>query len=206
VANTGTGFVRKHFFINRKMQGRYMLTFMVPMLVMLVFFLFTLYIASQSIISTTTKIIKEEIESRTTTQFQDQQQPTAAEYAELVKGIRNYIRDFSTDQKYKKAVLGSLLWVFGIGIFLIIVQIALLTIFFSHKLAGPLYRFEKVCHSLIEGNYTEGVYLRKGDEMQNLAVLFNDMLKLTRERLRALRDAPEPDQKKKDEIVSALKL
>ena len=93
---------------------------------------------------------------------------------------------------------------FGIGIFLIIVQIALLTIFFSHKLAGPLYRFEKVCHSLIEGNYTEGVYLRKGDEMQNLAVLFNDMLKLTRERLRALRDAP--DQKKKDEIVSALKL
>ena len=206
MAKTGTGFVRKHFFINRKMQGRYMLTFMVPMLVMLVFFLFTLYIASQSIISTTTKIIKEEIESRTTTQFQDQQQPTAAEYAELVKGIRNYVRDFSTDQKYKKAVLGSLLWVFGIGIFLIIVQIALLTIFFSHKLAGPLYRFEKVCHSLIEGNYTEGVYLRKGDEMQNLAVLFNDMLKLTRERLRALRDAPEPDQKKKDEIVSALKL
>jgi len=144
VADTGSGFVRKHFFINRKMQGRYMLTFLLPMLVMLVFFLFTLYIASQSIITTTTKIIKEEIESRTTTQFQDEQQPTTAQYAELVKGIRNYIRDFSTDQKYKKAVLGSMLWVFGIGIFLIIVQIALLTIFFSHKLAGPLYRFEKV--------------------------------------------------------------
>jgi nitrogen fixation/metabolism regulation signal transduction histidine kinase len=204
VADTGSGFVRKHFFINRKMQGRYMLTFLLPMLVMLMFFLFTLYIASQSIITTTTKIIKEEIENRTTTQFQDEQQPTTAQYAELVKGIRNYIRDFSTDQKYKKAVLGSLFWVFGIGIFLIIVQITLLTIFFSHKLAGPLYRFEKVCHSLIEGNYSEGVYLRKGDEMQNLAGLFNDMLRLTKDRLKALGDAT--DQKKKDEIISSLKL
>jgi len=57
---------------------------------------------------------------------------------------------------------------------------------------------------LIEGNYTEGVYLRKGDEMQNLAGLFNDMLRLTKDRLKALGDAT--DQKKKDEIISSLKL
>ena len=96
------------------------------------------------------------------------------------------------------------MWVFGIGIFLIIVQIALLTIFFSHKLACPLYRFEKVCHGLIDGNYSEGVYLRKGDEMQNLARLFNEMIKLTGDRIKALRDAP--DQTKKEEILSNLKL
>lgn len=204
MADKSGGFVRKHFFINRKMQGRYMLTFLLPMLVMLGFLLFALYIASQSIISTTTTIIKEEIENKTAIQLQDQQQPTVAQYAQLVQGIQNYIRDFSTDQKYKKAMLGSLLWVFGIGIFLVIVQITLLTIFFSHKLAGPLYRFEKVCHSLIEGNYSEGVYLRKGDEMQNLARLFNEMIKLTVDRFKALREAP--DQGKKEEILSNLKL
>jgi nitrogen fixation/metabolism regulation signal transduction histidine kinase len=204
VADTSGGFVRKHFFINRKMQGRYMLTFLVPMLVMLVFLLFTLYVASQSVIATTTTIIKEEIENKTATQLQDQQQPTVAQYSQLIQDIQNYIRDFSGDQKYKKALLGSLLWVFGIGIFLIIVQIALLTIFFSHKLAGPLYRFEKVCHGLIDGNYSEGVYLRKGDEMQNLARLFNEMIKLTGDRMKALRDAP--DQPKKEEILSNLKL
>jgi len=204
VADKSGGFVRKHFFINRKMQGRYMLTFLVPMLVMLVFLLFTLYVASQSVIATTTTIIKEEIENKTAMQLQDQQQPTVAQYSQLIQDIQNYIRDFSGDQKYKKALLGSLLWVFGIGIFLIIVQIALLTIFFSHKLAGPLYRFEKVCHGLIDGNYSEGVYLRKGDEMQNLARLFNEMIKLTGDRIKALRDAP--DQTKKEEILSNLKL
>lgn len=204
MADKSGGFVRKHFFINRKMQGRYMLTFLVPMLVMLVFLLFTLYVASQSVIATTTTIIKEEIENKTAMQLQDQQQPTVAQYSQLIQDIQNYIRDFSGDQKYKKALLGSLLWVFGIGIFLIIVQIALLTIFFSHKLAGPLYRFEKVCHGLIDGNYSEGVYLRKGDEMQNLARLFNEMIKLTGDRIKALRDAP--DQTKKEEILSNLKL
>jgi nitrate/nitrite-specific signal transduction histidine kinase len=163
-----------------------------------------LYVASQSIINTTTTIIKEEIENKASSQLQDQQQPTVAQYEALVQGIQTYLRDFSSDQKYKKALLGSLLWVFGIGIMLIIVQMALLTIFFSHKLAGPLYRFEKVCHSLINGNYTEGVYLRKGDEMQNLAKLFNDMIKVSVDRFKALRDAP--DQKQKDEIISNLKL
>ena len=95
MADKSGGFVRKHFFINRKMQGRYMLTFLVPMLVMLVFLLFTLYVASQSVIATTTTIIKEEIENKTAMQLQDQQQPTVAQYSQLIQDIQNYIRDFS---------------------------------------------------------------------------------------------------------------
>ena len=201
---TKYGFVRKHFFINRKMQGRYMLTFLLPMLIMLVFFLFTLYFASQSIITTTTRIIKEEIDNTIAVQFQDQGQPSLQAYASLIKKIKSYIRDFSTNQKYRKALLSSLLWVSGAGILLIIVQIALLTVFFSHKLAGPLYRFEKACHSLIEGNYTEKITLRKGDEMQNLAGLFNEMINATNHRIRALRDAKSQDQT--EEIIASLKL
>jgi nitrate/nitrite-specific signal transduction histidine kinase len=198
------GFIRKHFFINRKMQGRYMLTFLLPMMIMLVFFLFTLYFAMQSIVTTTTKIIREEIDNKIAVQFQDTQQPSAASYAVVVKNIRSYIRDFSTNQKYKKALSGSLLWVFGAGISIVIIQIALLTILFSHKLAGPLYRFEKACHNVINGDYTEKITLRKRDEMQNLAHLFNDMMIATSGRIKALRDAE--GTQKKEEIISQLKL
>jgi nitrogen fixation/metabolism regulation signal transduction histidine kinase len=199
-----SGFVRKHFFINRQMQGRYMLTLLLPMLVMLGFFLFTLYFASQSLITTTTKIIKEEIDTKIAAQLQDQGQPSPEAYAALVKSIKSYIRDFSTNQKYRRALLSSLLWIFGAGIFIIIIQIALMTIFFSHKIAGPLYRLEKACHSLIEGNYTEKVTLRKGDEMQNLAGLFNETIKLTNDRLKAL--GGEKNAEKREEILKALKL
>lgn len=202
--NKKQGFVRKHFFIDRKMQGRYMLTFLIPMLIMLVFFLMTLYVASQSIVSTTTRILKEEIETKIATQFQDQQNPPLESYQSLVTNIQDYIRDFSSDVKFRKAIISSLSWVFGFGIFLIVIQIAMLTIFFSHKLAGPVFRFEKICNSLIGGNYTEKIQLRKGDEMQNLANLLNDVIRTTDERMIALRDAKTKEEKAK--IVSTMKI
>lgn len=198
------GFVRKHFFIDRKLQGRYMMTLLVPMLIMLVFFLIVLYSASQSIVATTTRIIKEEVENKIAVQFQDQQNPPVEAYQALIGTIKNYVRDFSSDVKYRKAVLESLMWIFGIGILIIVVQIALLTIFFSHKLAGPVYRFEKMCHTMIEGNYTEKIYLRRGDEMQNLANLINEVIRTTDERLAGLRDAKTDEEKNR--IVSSLKI
>jgi nitrate/nitrite-specific signal transduction histidine kinase len=198
------GFVRKHFFIDRRMQGRYMMTLLIPMLIMLVFFLIVLYSASQSIVATTTRIIKEEVENKIAAQTQDQQNPSVDAYQALISNIKSYIRDFSSDVKYRKAVLQSLMWIFGIGILIIVVQIALLTIFFSHKLAGPIYRFEKMCHTLIEGNYTDKIYLRRGDEMQNLAQLINEVIRMTDERLTALRDAPSGEERNR--IVSKLKI
>ena len=202
--NSKQGFVRKHFFIDRKMQGRYMLTLLIPMLILLVFFLITLYYASQSIVGTTTRIIKEEVENKTTTAFQDEESPPVEAYQALLLDIKNYIRDFSSDVKYRRAVLASLLWIFGIGIFIIVAQIALLTVFFSHKLAGPIYRLEKACQSIIDGNYAEKIFLRKGDEMQNLAHLLNEVIRLSNERLCALRDATTEEEKGK--IVSLLKI
>ena len=202
--NNKQGFVRKHFFIDRKMQGRYMLTLLIPMLILLVFFLITLYYASQSIVGTTTRIIKEEVENKIATQFQDEATPPVEAYQALLLDIKNYIRDFSSDAKYRRAVLASLLWIFGIGIFIIVAQIALLTVFFSHKLAGPIYRLEKACQSIVDGNYAEKIFLRKGDEMQNLAHLLNEVIRLSNERLCALRDATTEEEKAK--IVSVLKI
>jgi len=190
-------FVRKHVFINRQLQGHYMLTFLIPMLVMLAFWLFTLYFATQSIMDTTLSIIRKDVDSKIAAQFQDQIQPTIETARALVDDVTKYLRKFSKDKKNRDEVLSSLLWIFGAGIFLVIIQIVLLTIFFSHKVAGPIYRFEKACHSMIEGNYTESIRLRKGDEMQNLATLLNEVMVLTRDRLAALRSATTEEERKK---------
>lgn len=202
--NNKKSFVRKHFFIDRKLQGRYMLTLFIPMIILLIFFLLTLYSASQSIVNTTTKMIKEDIDNKIAIKLQDQTNPTIEEYKSLLFDIKNYIRSFSSDVKYKKAVISSLLLIFGIGIFLIVVQIALLTIFFSHKLAGPIYRLEKTCHNLINGDYTEKIFLRKGDELQNLAGLLNEVISITHKRICDLRDAK--TQEEKNKILSTIKI
>jgi hypothetical protein len=61
-----------------------------------------------------------------------------------------------------------------------------------------------VCQGIIDGNYTEKIFLRKGDEMQNLARLLNDMIRLSDERLAALRDAKTEEEKTR--ILSGLKI
>lgn len=176
-------FPRKHFFIDQKFQGRYMVTFLIPMLILLVFMIFTLYLSSQAIINTTVRIIKYDVESKISLQLQDQQQPSIERYESLLDSIQKYLRTFSNNRDFRKNLMNSLLWVFGVGVFLVVIQIVLLTIFFSHKVAGPVYRFEKVCNNIIKGIYTDEIRLRQGDEMQNLARLFNEALKCTRERL-----------------------
>jgi nitrogen fixation/metabolism regulation signal transduction histidine kinase len=196
-------FERKHFFINRRLQGRYMLTFLIPMLIMLVFMLFTLYYASQSVVNNTTSTIKQGIQDKETAFLQDNQSPSVESYRLLFGDIKSFIRDYSRDTAYRRVLLSSLLMVFGTGILLVMIQIVLLTIYFSHKVAGPIYRFERMCHNIIEGDYSGGVSLRKGDEMQTLASLFNEVIGKTRERMTALRDAD--DEEKKKVIASKLK-
>lgn len=72
VQQKSAGFARTHFFIDRNFQGRYMLTLLIPMIILLVFMLLTLYFASQSIIGTTVRIIKQDIESKIVLELQDQ--------------------------------------------------------------------------------------------------------------------------------------
>ncbi|NLD98438.1 MAG: hypothetical protein GX640_01070 [Fibrobacter sp.] len=191
-------FTRKHFFIDRKFQGRYMLTFLIPMLIMLLFMIFTLYFASLTIINTTTRILRSDLESRISLGLQDQSNPTTEKYEQILGGVTDYVKKFSNNKDVKKNLMSSLLWVFGAGILLVIVQIVMLTIFFSHKVAGPVYRLECICKNIIDGKYTDIVRLRQGDELQNLAALFNEALRLTRERMLLLRDSDGAEERLKN--------
>lgn len=51
--------------------------------------------------------------------------------------------------------------------------IFILGVFFSHKIAGPVYRIEKSVQEIIKGNLTLKIKLRKGDELGDLADAVN---------------------------------
>ena len=52
----------------------------------------------------------------------------------------------------------------------------------SHKIAGPLYRFEKLCERIGNGELDKMVQLREKDQLQALAQAFSDMLEKLRSR------------------------
>lgn len=62
------------------------------------------------------------------------------------------------------------------GIFLLVggLLTIIITIVLTHKIAGPLYRFEQTLKAMGERKLNQRIYLRTGDEGQELGRLIND--------------------------------
>jgi methyl-accepting chemotaxis protein len=56
-----------------------------------------------------------------------------------------------------------------------VVFICFVSIFVSHKIAGPVYRFEESARTIANGDFSYRIKLRKGDELHDLAIAFNRM-------------------------------
>jgi len=58
--------------------------------------------------------------------------------------------------------------------------VGIISLFVSHRMAGPVYRFERVTEGISEGDLTIHIRLREKDEFKDLAEAFNEMIqKLT---------------------------
>ncbi len=58
----------------------------------------------------------------------------------------------------------------------IVTLIAVLTVLYiSHKIAGPMFRFEKEMNAVAEGDLTVQISLRKKDQFVTLSTAFNNM-------------------------------
>ena len=63
-----------------------------------------------------------------------------------------------------------------------------LVLFFSHFIAGPIYRFEKTLEQMRDGHLDVTVHLRKWDELKEVGDLFNQTLASLRNRVKKDRD------------------
>jgi methyl-accepting chemotaxis protein len=63
------------------------------------------------------------------------------------------------------------------------VAAAVVTLFVSHKIAGPLYRFKQTFKELASGNFSNQVRLRKGDQLVEVAGDFNHMIASVRSQI-----------------------
>ena len=63
----------------------------------------------------------------------------------------------------------------------------LLTLFFSHKVAGPIYRFRKVLETLKNGDFSSSFSIRQHDQFHGLTDDFNSMIQSIRDRINILK-------------------
>lgn len=61
-------------------------------------------------------------------------------------------------------------------VIILLLIFSIIAILFSHKIAGPIYRVEKIAEELKKGNLNIKVQFRKGDELHHLAEALNNMI------------------------------
>ncbi|MBR5151493.1 MAG: HAMP domain-containing protein [Elusimicrobiaceae bacterium] len=70
---------------------------------------------------------------------------------------------------------------YKIAIYILLVII--ISAIVSHKMAGPVYRFEQTCKAIAKGDFSQRVHLRKGDQLTELQDAFNKMMDTVEDRL-----------------------
>lgn len=72
----------------------------------------------------------------------------------------------------------------GNGLAIIVAALAatVVVLYISHKIAGPLYRFESICKEIGSGNLNVSTGLRSTDQLEGLSEAFGEMLNQLRNR------------------------
>jgi len=93
-----------------------------------------------------------------------------------------------TDGEWRSLTLAlnrGLVWIVAF----IALVLAVESVFFFHRMVGPLYVFEKVLRAIKEGDLTQRVHLRQGDEFKEIAGEYNQMSERLDEKIKEAADA-----------------
>jgi signal transduction histidine kinase len=71
-----------------------------------------------------------------------------------------------------RAITGKLI----LRLALIMVAIAIMSVFVSHRMAGPVFKFERTLRQLNQGERVDKIRLRRGDSFKELASEINDLI------------------------------
>jgi methyl-accepting chemotaxis protein len=86
------------------------------------------------------------------------------------------------------AILPAVIYTNLIVLGLISLATIFVTVVVSHKIAGPLFRFEKELGEIGEGNLTGKISLRKEDQMIEMAEALNGMVEALQEKVIKIRE------------------
>ncbi len=86
------------------------------------------------------------------------------------------------------AILPAVLYTNLITLGLISLASLFLTLYVSHKIAGPLYRFELELKQIAAGDLTRKIHLRQNDQITDIATCLNNMTGSLNSKLGDIRD------------------
>lgn len=91
-------------------------------------------------------------------------------------------------QNTSLAIMPSVIFTTIITTLVISLVAVVVTLLVSHKIAGPMFRFEKDIQRITGGDLKSRIHIRKGDQFQEMAVSLNEMVQSLSDRITEVRD------------------
>jgi methyl-accepting chemotaxis protein len=85
-------------------------------------------------------------------------------------------------------ILPSVVLTTVISIAVVGIIVAIVTLLVSHKIAGPMFRFEKDIERIARGDLKSQIHLRKGDQFQEMVTSINAMIDSLNVKLSEIRE------------------
>lgn len=201
---------RRHFLIDKPLQFRYMSTIVLTLSVVTLVALINLYFAIWGgvLSAFSDEQIRNDLLTASRMQEYEEARRSVAEpppsfsvlslfrqTERLSERQREVFKDLLNQSNQKLA--GKLL--------LLLLLIAWGTIFLSHKVAGPLYRFHQVLCDLNDKNLSVRCHLRKFDEAKPLAEAMNQTLESLDAAVARLKKIAADEKLNQDELLSDLR-
>ncbi len=200
---------RKHFFINKPLQIRFMLAVIVPLflinLVALVGFYFGIWGKVLDTFSDE-QTLNDLLTASRMVEYDQARHPEASQDFSSLSFFKQTEKLGQRQREIFREILNetnrALAWKFSLLLFFL----AWGTIFISHKIAGPFFRFSKAFNEVEKGDYRSRVTLRKLDEGHSIAQEFNEAMEKTDHLLSNLKaltqekDAPQAVAKIKEKL------
>lgn len=84
-------------------------------------------------------------------------------------------QDSAQSLAHIKDIQGQVLFLLALLQLAVLLITFLISIFLSHRIAGPIYRIKKAMEEISKGNFDQRVTLRKNDHFMELQDSFNEM-------------------------------
>jgi len=169
---------RKHFFINRRLQTHYIIYISLALLICTGAAVASMYFGIWgSVIKefSSTEIQSDLLNAARIQEYEQARHPNVNPSI----GTLALFREVELLTEHQKQIWSEILSTTHHRLFvkyiILVALIAWASIFLTHKIAGPLYRFQQSCREITSGNLKVRIHLRKFDEAKEIAEAFNEM-------------------------------
>ena len=173
---------RRHFFINKSLQLHYTLTLSIVLITVTLVTLISLYFGIWGEVLgsfSNEKILNDMVTASRLQQYEEARVPPTTSSGEAFNTLSLFRQAERLSDRQKeifKELLDRTHHQLIEKLFFLFLCIGLGAVFLSHKIAGPLYRFETVLYQMALGDLSVRCHLRKFDEAKSVSQAFNRTL------------------------------